>query len=144
MMTEEGTVTRVMGEKAWVLAARSASCESCGHRKTCMPLGDDNKKIEVEAFNRVNARVGNLVNISLKSSSLMKVALLVYMVPIIMLFIGIFAGSKLAEYLNYTGEFFAIITGLIAFIATFFVIRLISKRVSQNKDFMPEITKIIS
>ena len=142
-MTEEGTVTRIEGKKAWVLTIRGTACESCDGRSFCMPFGGDGKKMEIAALNTVNARVGNIVNISLRSSSVMKAAFFVYMVPIIMLFIGVFTGNWMAFKLNYDKETCSLITGFLAFSASFLIVKLVSKWLSKKREFIPEITKII-
>ena len=141
-MNEEGTVTKVAGNKAWVLAERGTACESCGSKSLCHPFGSSSKNVEIEAINAANAQVGNVVNISISSSSVMKAAFMVYVIPILMLFAGVFLGKWFAEKNSYDYEIISLITGSLAFAVTFLVLKIISKRISQKAEFIPVITKI--
>ena len=141
-MNEEGTVTKVIGNKAWVLAERCTACESCESKSMCHPFGGSSKNVEVETINAANAKVGNVVNISIKSSTVMKAAFMVYVIPIFMLFVGVFLGRWFAGRYGYDIDLTSLLTGALAFAITFLVLKVISKRISAKGDFIPVITKI--
>lgn len=142
MMNEEGCITKVIGNKAWVLAQRNSMCESCDHKASCTPMGGD-KRIEIEALNTANAKIGDRVVVSLNTSSFMKIAFLVYMLPLISLIIGVVTGLNFGRHYGYNEELSSLLTGLSFFAVTFLVIKRISKKMSNQRKYMPEITKII-
>ncbi|MBN2041048.1 MAG: SoxR reducing system RseC family protein [Spirochaetes bacterium] len=141
-MNEEGTVVRVEGNRARVLATRGSACESCGSRSLCHPFGGNSKNVEIEAINAANARVGNVVNISIQSSTVMKAAFIVYMIPILMLFAGVFLGKWFADKNNYDADLISLLAGIFAFSVTFLILKLTSKRFSGKAEYIPVITEI--
>ena len=142
MMSEEGTVRKISGEKATVLSRRSAMCESCGQKSACNTV-TDNKDVEIEAVNTADAKVGDRVQVSIESSSLIKITTLVYLLPVIGLIIGIITGDKFAIKYSYDPELTSFLAGVFAFIFTFFIIKVIANRLGTQKKYQPEITKIL-
>ena len=142
-MIEQGSVVKVEGRRARVLTQRSQACESCGSKSICHSLGGDQKTSEVEAVNTANAKVGDIVSIELKSSSVLKSAFLVYLVPVVFLFIGIITGNKISVFFNFNKDTVSIVSGLTLFIISFLLIKLASNRLAKKNDFIPEITKIL-
>ena len=95
MLTEEGVVEKLLQQKARIRIKRSSSCASCESRGLCLTLNDRESTLEVD--NHLRAQVGDRVEISIPAQSLLKVSLLVYILPIVTLIFGAYAGQVWAQ-----------------------------------------------
>jgi sigma-E factor negative regulatory protein RseC len=141
MSSEEGTITRVEGEKAWVKVRRSAMCDCCKSRKTCATL-TDNMNMESEALNTANAKVGDRVLLKIESIALVKVSFLFYMVPVLALLIGALIGKEIGEKSN--TEIYTALFAILASVLAFLIVKLFANRLDKDKKYTPEVIKIIS
>lgn len=90
-MLQTGIVRKADASCAVVEITRSSACgESCASCRLC-PGGST----EVEAYNEINASVGDAVIISLSDRKVLGAAFLVYIVPLLLLIAGYFLGSFL-------------------------------------------------
>lgn len=142
MSTEEGTITKVVEDKAWVRIRRSAMCDVCNHKSACSVLSG-NESIEAEALNTANGKEGDRVLIQIPSKSLWKISFILYMIPLIFLISGIIIGMKLAKNYSLEPELGALLFGVIGCILSLFLIKLFAKQVRKNKEYTPEVVKII-
>lgn len=132
-MKEIGMVESTNGNLAVVSVKRSTACgDSCATCSAqCNMRGN-----KITAKNKAGAMVGDLVTIEMKTSTVLKSAFMVYILPLLMLFLGYFY----AEYK--TGdETLSLITSLGAFAVTF-IFLLIWDKINKNK-FVITITDII-
>ena len=85
-MTQEAIVIRTLPDQmAEVLVKRSTACGgSCGSCESCIYQSD----LTVAARNLINARPGQKVTISSKSSRIFSAALLVYILPLVFFVLG--------------------------------------------------------
>ncbi len=86
-MTQQATVIKNMsGLSAIVRVRRKGACgQSCGR---CHGCSAPNEIIEVKAVNRVNAKEGDLVLVESGTKETLKLAAVVYLLPIVLFFIG--------------------------------------------------------
>ena len=84
MSTEQGTVTKVSGDKAWVRTRRSSMCDGCKSQGVCHSLGGT-ENMEAEALNSAGAKDGDRVILKISSGALWKISFLFYMIPVIFL-----------------------------------------------------------
>lgn len=92
-MKQTGTVTKLLGNGvAQVSIERGTACG--GH---CSGCGECvyGKQIFVEAENKVLAKPGDRVTIESETGVIMRVAVLIYLVPVVMLFLGYGLGALL-------------------------------------------------
>ncbi|TFH42184.1 MAG: hypothetical protein E4G96_03970, partial [Chrysiogenales bacterium] len=115
MSREEGIVTRTKGDRAWVRVSRSSMCDQCGSRNACHSLGGDREK-EAEAFNTAGAAPGDRVMIAIPTGSLVGIAFLFYMPPVLALLAGAIGGMKLAPRLGMDPEIASLTAALVAFV----------------------------
>ena len=134
-MKQVGVVVEVQGEKAVVQIKRVSACgESCG---SCSG-GCQNTAQKVEAFNQVAAKQGQVVQMEMKDSDVLTAAFMVYIIPLILLFVGYFAGSALFKV-----EWLAIIAGIVFMIASFMVLKKYDNQLNQSKRYTPIINKVM-
>lgn len=142
MSTEQGTVTKVAGDKAWVRTRRSSMCNGCKSQGVCHSLsGTDN--METEALNSAGAKNGDRVILEISSRALWKISFVFYMIPVVFLVSGVIAGLKIGKNYFSEPELFSFLCGLLACVLAFIPIKLIAKRLGKNKNYMPEVIKII-
>ena len=99
MATEEGIVIKLEADRAWVKTKKSVSCESCASRKSCNVMGGSND-MEVAAINTAGAAVGDRVVMNFETSSFLKATFLLYVFPIICMFLGAVVGQEIAPAVN--------------------------------------------
>lgn len=90
---QEGIVLEVIGKMAKVKASRHSDCENCG---SC----PGNTAIVVEAYNAAGAKPGQLVAIEIREVNMLKAAFVVYMMPLLAVFVGALAGNYVAPYIE--------------------------------------------
>ena len=132
------------GNYAQVVADRKGACGGCqsipGGCRSCLASA----KIESRVANPVNAEAGDLVKIHLSSTNLLTGAAIIYLLPIIGMLIGAFAGVLVSTAFGLTqiiGSIGGAITGLIVGYAA--VITL-DRSPSIRRRMMPTITRIVA
>ena len=85
-MTQDAVVTRLIDDDmAEIVVTRGTACGSnCGNCESC--IFDD--KVKASARNLINARPGQKVIISSKSSRVYSAAILVYVIPMVLMVLG--------------------------------------------------------
>ena len=143
MATQEGVVTKVDSSTAWVKCTKSAACESCKAKGFCDTVGGSDDDVEVEAINAAKAKVDDRVTISFETSSLLKVSFLVYMVPVLLLILGVVIGDKIAPIFNYDRSIFSMLVGLLFLLAAFFFVKTKGKDLAKKDAYKPKIIRIL-
>lgn len=142
MSTEQGTVTRVAENKAWVRTRRTSMCQGCKSQGVCSSLGGT-ENMEAEALNTAGAKPGDRVLLEIASGPLWKISFIFYMIPVIFLMTGVIAGLKIGKNYFPEPELFAFACGIAGFAVAYFIIRLIAKVLEKNTDYTPKVIKII-
>jgi sigma-E factor negative regulatory protein RseC len=143
MGQKEGQVTRVSKEGwAIVITAKGDACSNCESAQFCHSLADCSR-METCVLNQANARVGDRVTISLSSSSVLKSALILYILPTLSLFLGAIIGSEFYHYLGIGETEAAILFSFAGLILGFTITGLISKYQTADSKLIPVITGII-
>lgn len=140
MIEEKATVVSTEGRVAWVETQRRTVCGSCSANKGCgtatlsKVLGQ--KRTQVRVLNEFGARPGENVIIGLEEGAMLKGSLVLYALPLLMLFGGVMFGAVLAEGFgfHYT-EGWRIAFALIGLVAGFYAVRRFSNRISDDKRF---------
>ena len=141
MVTEEGVIERVFQQKAVVRIRKSSSCANCKSRDGCEVLSG--KEILIEVANSLQAKIGDHVEISVSTDSLLKLSLLVYFVPIIALVIGASAGNLLAESFGVGSTLASIVGGGFLMGVTFLILRKIDRAAQDKGRHYPVMTRIL-
>lgn len=131
MLEQEGIVVRTEGEIAYVSFMRASACEGC-HRHAegcaaCSLLGGDRRHTS-RVCNTVDAKAGDRVRVAMTEGRVLAYAALVFLLPVLLAFVGyligaaLWTGGSLPAYFCAAGGF------LLAVFAAFLVSRRMAKR----------------
>ena len=141
MVTEQGVIERVSGQKAMVRIERTSACATCESRGAC-EVGSD-KNMVVEVANYLGAGKGDYVEISVSSGSFLKLSILVYFLPVVALVAGAFAGGEFAAPLHLQPTPASIVGGCLAMAITFYALKRIDRSSRATRKFQPRMTRIL-
>jgi len=143
LVTEEGIIKRVEGQRAWVVTQRSSLCDACQAQGACKVMGGG-KEVEVLAVNKALGKPGDRVLLSLGEPSFLKASFLIYLVPLFLMGLGAVVGSWLSSYWATDRDLTTLIFASIFFAITLYLVRLKGKELGQKKEYLPQIISIIS
>lgn len=135
-MTQYAIIKKLTGpEKAEVEVLRGTACgDDCGSCEVCHYAS----KVRVEARNAIGASVGDRVEIETATSRVLGAAVLVYVVPFVLFFIGYAIAALLLD----MAELQAMLMSFAFFAVGFVVVAIVGKRHKKN-PITYEITNII-
>ena len=135
-MTQYAIIKKLTGpERAEVEVLRGTACgDDCGSCEVCHYAS----KIRVEARNAIGASVGDRVEIETATSRVLGAAVLVYVVPFVLFFIGYAIAALVLE----LAEVPAMLVSFAFFAVGFVVVVLVGRRHRKN-PITYEITNII-
>lgn len=140
-MKEVGIVRNQKGNKAQVSIQRHAACGDCG----ACHVGRDKMTMNAFAVNAIGAKEGELVEVEMQFTNVMKAAMIAYGIPLVMFFIGAVVGFYMLNPILGAGEspmpaFFA---GLGLTALSYMIIRALEKKGVFTKGYEPHITAIL-
>jgi len=141
MLTEEGIIEKVFGDRATVLLRRSAACAHCDSQGSCEVT--DEKSMHVVLANELHAAVGDRVEISLPSHSLLKLSLVVYFFPVVALVIGAAIGNAWGPFFGIKGATGSIIGGGVGLFGTYLLLKWVNQVAKSRVEYRPRMTRII-
>ena len=145
MAIEQGIVVERGKEgsgSAWVETVVSPTCESCSSRGSCHG-GSGNNRRKVEAINEVDAKVGDRIQLSLSSASMLKATFLLYLFPILCMLAGALAADVIAKRFQLHASFFTAGTAFIFLGLAMVIVRIKGNRLATKADYRPKIIRII-
>lgn len=140
-MEQIGFVRNIIDGKVELEIKRVSGCgDNC---KGCGSSCDIPAHI-VTLPNKINASIGDFVEIKGEPKKLLKYAMIVYMVPFIFLIAGIVVGNNYFKSIgNPNYELWSFLTGLISITVSYFFIRIIDKRISKKDEQSISLVKIL-
>jgi sigma-E factor negative regulatory protein RseC len=141
MIEEIGIVKSVEGPVAVVDVPRKSACEGC----TAGTCKVEDQTMEIEAFNKAGARVGQKVRVMVHSYAYMKGSMVVYGIPAVGLVLGAVLGKEVASrYITSTdpdalSAFFGF--GFLAL--SFLLVKFWTKAKARNTETKPVIEEIL-
>ncbi len=143
MAQKKGRVSSV-NQDGWamVVTEKGDACSNCESAQFCHSLADCSR-METRVINQAAAGVGDLVSINLSSMTVLKSALILYILPTISLLFGAVAGAELRILLGVGETAAAILFGFAGLILGFAIAKFISKRQEGGNKLTPVITRII-
>lgn len=134
---EEGMVIEVNGCMAKIKVGRHSECKNCG---SCP--GDS--AMIVDAQNSIDALPGQRVAFEIKELNMLKAAFIVYILPLIAIFIGAVGGDLFAERTGYSIQGFEVLGGVVAFILAVVYIKFFDKSANNSNKMLPVITRSLN
>ena len=143
-MEEIGVVKEIKGIKALIAVPRHGTCEACSGNSLCESFGTG--EAVMEAYNHIDAHVGDTVRVVFRSSNYLKGTMLVYGLPALMLLFGAVIGKQYLKpfFPAADPDILSAAAGFSLFAVTFLVLKLWSKLFEQKKEYMPIIEEIIN
>lgn len=132
----QGVVIETNENIAKVKSNRHGDCKNCG---ACP--GDNATVLEVQ--NPVGAKPGQRVVFELKEENMLKAAFVVYILPIIAIFLGSICGTWLAAKFGQPEKMFQIGGAIIAFILSVLYVKVFDRATNKNNKAKPIITRIL-
>ncbi len=134
---QEGIVIAVADGLARVKTSRHNDCENCG---AC----PGNAAIVLDARNPLGARPGQRVMVEVQEVGMLKSAFIVYMLPLIAMFIGAVAGGYLADRLAQVAIWFQVGGAALAFGMALLYIKYFDRSAHADARMQPVITSILT
>lgn len=113
-MIEQGTVSKVYKNLAWITMNRGEQCAGC---TACKSLGDN--IVEITALNDVSAKTGDRVEVEVAPGQVIKHSAIVFLLPVFALVFGYFLGTSYLTKLGLAAEPSGIIGSLGLMVLTF-------------------------
>lgn len=136
MKTEQGIVIEVIDNVAKIKVGRHSDCSNCGG---CP--GTDS--IIISANNKIGATVGQRVVFDVKEVNVLRGAFIVFILPLIAIFIGVLVGGGIGKYIGSNIHIFQIAGGIIAFLLSIIFVKLFDKAATTSEKSKPEILRIL-
>jgi sigma-E factor negative regulatory protein RseC len=141
MVTEQGIIEEVSGQKALVRIKKRSACATCESRGNCEVVSG--KSMVVEVANDLDAGKGDHVELSVPSGAFLKLSLLVYILPVVALMAGAFAGGEFAAPLHLQPTPASIVGGCLAMAVTFYALKRLDRSSRASRKFQPRMTRIL-
>jgi sigma-E factor negative regulatory protein RseC len=140
-MQEKGIVIESAGGRAQVRIERTESCEGC---HGCLYQADGHFMV-ADAVDRVGTSPGDRVRMETEGPSPVSASLLVFGVPLVMLFAGYAAGAALAPVLGapQASQGIGIAGAALLFAASFGVLWLVSRRRRAGSSVQSVIVEVL-
>jgi sigma-E factor negative regulatory protein RseC len=141
-MTEIGVVKESSENKAVIVIARHSACKKCGVCK----IGADEKTVIAQASNFIGAKAGDKVEVELSFKTLMSASFIIYVIPLVMFFIGCVIGFYFItiQSLGSNNPVVSFTAGCVFLIATYLIIRRVDKAGKFKNKYNMNIVKIIN
>jgi len=98
--------------------------------------------MKVTAKNTLNAKVGDVVVLNIRTSSLLKLSFLLYIFPVICMIAGAILGKNIANIFKLDETILSVLSGFSSLIVSFFLIRARGNSMAGKKEYMPEIVRL--
>lgn len=136
MKTEEGLVIEVSGDTAKIKTGRHNDCKNCG------ACPGDNTVI-VCAKNHKGALPGQRVVFELKETNTIMAAFIVFIFPIMSVFLGATLGWLVGEKTGHNIQFYETTGGILLFILSLLYIKLFNNSIIVSEKYQPKIIQIL-
>lgn len=139
-MQRDGVVINTKRDRATINLRRHSACGDCG----ACHMGEENMNVQVEAYNNLDAKVGDFVTIDMETPNVLKASYIAYGIPLLFLIIGVVITQAIGKRmgLNIDLELVSLIVGVIMMFISFFAIRLKEKDFKNDTRYLSQIIKI--
>lgn len=128
-MIRTGRVVDVKDGLLNVCFNRPEACDHCG--------GCTGQKHETLVTLKGNAPLGSMVDVDMPAKQVFKASLLAYVVPMVLLFLGLWLGTML-----FKNEVLAALLGIGCMALSFGILKLVEKTLKQKRNWQPYIVAV--
>ena len=140
-MNQVGYVRKIDNSMA-ILEVRRVS--SCGDNCSSCGSSCDIPSTKVKVKNTLMAKEGDFVEVKMKTNVILQSAFLVYIMPLIMMIVGISFGISIFKNMGISSyESLGFLMGIIALIISFFILRIIDKKIRNSSKLEFQMIRII-
>ncbi len=141
-MAEVGKVVEVLDGKAIVELRQTAACAGCRAVHACFMGYGTMRRATV--CDPLGVRMGDRVEVTLQPNALVKASFIVYILPLIALFVGLFLGRHLRSVFEWplSADVAGILVGFGFLSLAFLFIRLLGPRLERSGDYRLTITGV--
>ncbi|AHL74587.1 alginate regulatory protein [Stutzerimonas stutzeri] len=137
MIEESGRVIAVEPGAVWVETQRSSTCSGCSAKNGCGQglmdrLGVRERRGLIRALSDLQLKVGDSVVIGIQESVLLRGAILVYIFPLLVLFVSALAASEFSA-----DEPYVILSGIAGFFVSWLFVRKRSQQTADDPGLQP-------
>jgi len=141
MSAERGIVEKVEPGWAWVKTRRTSACSSCGSRHHCLTQGGD--QMVVKAQNTARAKKGDQVELYLRTKTKLKGTAIVYLIPVLGIFLGAFSADPLSEALGLNQSLGMAVFTLTGLVMAVFLMRYLANRMDSKHTLTPLVKRVV-
>jgi len=146
MITENATVVSIENNQTWIETQRKSTCGQCSASKGCgtsvLSKVIGNKLSKMKAINKINAQVGDEVIVGLNETSLLKGAFVIYMLPLLFLFLFSFIGQYITQNIGIANnELLVIVFAIMGFLLGMKKVKSFSSSIEKNENYQPVILR---
>ncbi len=140
-MPRIGLILNTKDKYATVSTSRSGVCADCAEKSSCSSGESEEKGVPeiITAVNPIQAKPGDYVEFDLSGHTELKVSLIVWVVPLIGLIMGAFAGSYLFQKLSQDSG--TLLGAFLGFIIAFSIIMVYDRYFVDKEELIPLISK---
>ncbi|WP_162523455.1 SoxR reducing system RseC family protein [Calorimonas adulescens] len=139
-MLERARVVKTNGNIAKIVVVRSEMCGSC---HACpVSRGED---FFLDVYNEAGAKEGDEVEVEMENNGFLSASLILYGIPLVAFFVGIFVGYFISPYLGFDkpNEIIGAVFGFTFTIISYVVIRFFEPRFKEGSRFKPIIKHVV-
>ena len=149
MITENAIIVSIENNQTWIETQRKSTCGQCSASKGCgtsvLSKVIGNKLSKMKAINTIDAKVGDEVVVGLNEASLLKGAFVIYMLPLLFLFLFSLVGKFVAQNIGAAdNELLVIIFAVVGFLLGMKKVKSFSNSIEKNENYQPVILKKIN
>ncbi len=142
MEKEQGIVEQADQHRALIRIERSSHCATCTSRDHCHSSND--REMQIELDNTLQVKKGDSVEIALPTRSLLKLSMLVYLGPILLLLAGALAGQLWAQSSASDPTLPSVLGGVGAMAVGFGILKGVDKKMRGKPAYSPRILRILT
>ncbi len=140
-MEQVGFVKKVIGDKIELEVRRVSGCGSgCNSCSSSCEVAPHN----IILPNKLNAKVGDFVEVKGEVGNILKYTFIVYMIPFAAVILGIILGNSYFKNNGYSAyELLSFLTGIIFLALSYFIIKIIDNRISKKNESVISAVRIL-
>ncbi|PCI69132.1 MAG: hypothetical protein COB26_00445 [Piscirickettsiaceae bacterium] len=146
MIEETAEVLAVSGHEVTVKTIKQSACGGCKEADTCstsvLSKYFGNKSIELSLTTALPVKIGDSVTVGLEEQALLRLTALIYLLPMLVMFVCAMLGSYIEQTLQMESELLTIVFALTGLLATFFTLRRYSTYWFDVNKLNPTVLKI--